>query len=41
MPAFWLKRQIMLNLPSENLEYNVANSVDFMVERVSLEKCDF
>ena len=35
MPAFWLKRQIMLNLPSENLECNVANSVDFMVERVS------
>ncbi len=35
MPAFWLKRQIMLNLPSDNLEYNVANSVDFMVERVS------
>lgn len=35
MPAFWLKRQILLNLPCENLEYNVANSVDFMVERVS------
>ncbi len=24
-----------MNLPSENLEYNVANSVDFMVESVS------
>lgn len=36
MPGFWLKRQILLNLPSENLEYNVANSVDFMVERLEL-----
>lgn len=35
MPGFWLRRQIMLNLPCENLEFNVANSVDFMVERVS------
>ena len=34
MPGFWLKRQILLNLPSDNLEGNVANSVDFMVERV-------
>ena len=37
MPGFWLKRQILLNLPSENLEYNVANSIDFMVERVSVQ----
>lgn len=29
----------MLNLPSDNLELNVANSVDFMVERVSQTKC--
>jgi len=35
MPAFWLKRQILMNLPSENLEMHVANSIDFMVERVS------
>ena len=35
MPAFMLKRQILINLPSENLEGNVANSIDFMVERVS------
>lgn len=34
MPAFMLKRQILLNLPSENLEAEVANSIDFMVERV-------
>lgn len=36
MPGFWLKRQILLNLPSDNLELNVANSVDFMVERVRI-----
>ena len=34
MPAFWLKRQILINLPSDNLESEVANSIDFMVERV-------
>ncbi len=34
MPAFWLKRQILMNLPSENLEDEVANSIDFMAERV-------
>lgn len=34
MPAFMLKRQILLNLPSEKLEAEVANSIDFMVERV-------
>ena len=31
-----LKRQILVNLPSENLENDVANSIDFMVERVRL-----
>ena len=36
MPGFMLKRQIMMNLPSENLEAEVANSIDFMVERVSV-----
>ena len=35
MPAFLLKRQILMNLPSEKLESEVANSIDFMVERVS------
>lgn len=35
MPGFWLKRQILLNLPSDNLEVYVADSIDFMVERVS------
>ena len=35
MPGFWLKRQILMNLPSEDLEISVANSIDFMVERVS------
>ena len=35
MPGFWLKRQILMNLPSEDLEVSVANSIDFMVERVS------
>lgn len=34
MPGFMLKRQILINLPSENLEGNVADSIDFMVERV-------
>ena len=34
MPAFLLKRQILINLPSDNLESDVANSIDFMVERV-------
>ena len=34
-PAFLLKRQILVNLPSDNLEQEVANSIDFMVERVS------
>ena len=34
MPAFLLKRQILINLPSDNLERDVANSIDFMVERV-------
>ena len=34
MPAFLLKRQIMTNLPTEKLEVSVANSIDFMVERV-------
>ena len=35
MPAFLLKRQILMNLPSDNLEAEVANSIDFMAERVS------
>lgn len=39
MPAFWLKRQILLNLPSDHLEAEVANSIDFMVERVRQPKC--
>ncbi|CAI8024061.1 Maspardin [Geodia barretti] len=34
MPAFLLKRQILMNLPSEKLESEVANSIDFMVERL-------
>ena len=36
MPAFLLKRQILMNLPSDNLESEVANSIDFMVERVRI-----
>lgn len=36
MPAFMLKRQILINLPSDKLEMDVANSIDFMVERVEL-----
>ena len=35
MPAFILKRQILMNLPSDKLEVEVAHSIDFMVERVS------
>ena len=34
MPGFLLKRQILINLPSDCLEAQVANSIDFMVERV-------
>ena len=34
MPGFLLKRQILVNLPSDCLEARVANSIDFMVERV-------
>ena len=34
MPAFLLKRQILMNLPTDNLEAEVAHSIDFMVERV-------
>ena len=41
MPAFLLKRQILMNLPSDNLEVEVANSIDFMVERVCLMSLDF
>ena len=37
MPGFLLKRQILMNLPSEHLESEVAHSIDFMVERV----CDY
>ncbi|XP_003387733.2 PREDICTED: maspardin-like [Amphimedon queenslandica] len=36
MPAFMLKRQILVNLPSEKLEMDVANSIDFMVERLDI-----
>ena len=35
MPSFILKRQILMNLPSDKLEVEVAHSIDFMVERVS------
>ena len=30
-----------MNLPSDNLEVEVANSIDFMVERVCLMSLDF
>ena len=36
MPAFLLKRQVLVNLPTDNLEPEVAKSIDFMVDRVSL-----
>ena len=36
MPGFLLKRQILLNLPCDNLEGYIADSIDFMVERVRL-----
>ena len=36
MPAFLLKRQVLVNLPTDNLEPEVAKSIDFMVDRVGL-----
>ena len=39
MPAFWLKRQLMLNLPTDNLEPGVAKSIDFMVDKVCNVQC--
>ena len=35
MPAFLLKRQVLVNLPTDNLDPDVAKSIDFMVDRVS------
>ena len=34
MPAFLLKRQVLVNLPTDNLDPDVAKSIDFMVDRV-------
>lgn len=36
MPTFLLKRQVLINLPTDNLDPEVAKSIDFMVDRVSL-----
>ena len=35
MPTFLLKRQVLVNLPTDNLDPAVARSIDFMVDRVS------
>ena len=35
MPTFLLKRQVLVNLPTDNLDPPVARSIDFMVDRVS------
>ncbi len=34
MPEFMLKRIILSNFPTANLEAEIANSVDFMVEQL-------
>lgn len=36
MPTFLLKRQVLVNLPTDNLEPQVATSIDFMVDKVSI-----
>ena len=35
MPTFLLKRQVLVNLPTDNLDPAVAKSIDFMVDRVN------
>jgi len=39
MPSFLLRRQVLVNLPTDNLEPQVARSIDFMVDRVSRNDC--
>lgn len=34
MPEFMLKRIVLSNFPTTNLETEIANSVDFMVEQL-------
>lgn len=34
MPTFLLKRQVLINLPTDNLDPEVAKSIDFMVDRM-------
>ena len=36
LPSFWLKRQILTSLPTQKVEHRIADSIDFMVERVSM-----
>lgn len=36
LPAFGLKRFILNHLPQDNLERDIAQSVDFFVERLDL-----
>ena len=35
MPAFLLKKMIMNNFTTEEVDGDIADSIDFMVERVS------
>ena len=35
MPAFAIKRMLMANYTEEEVEAQIADSIDFMVERVS------
>ena len=36
MPEFMLKRIVLSNFPTTNMETEIANSVDFMVEQLEL-----
>jgi hypothetical protein len=38
MPGFYLKRMVMDNFNSKEVDPDIADSIDFMVENVSLSK---
>lgn len=39
MPTFMLKRIVLQSFPTHVMERDIADSVDFMVERVSAKWC--
>ena len=39
MPAFLLKKMIMNNFTTQEVDEDIADSIDFMVERVSVKLC--